>query len=197
MLGGVLWIVARFFVTFDPAPLSYDGYNRLFTLPLLLLVVGWPGFLLRLRSGLRSQAGSGWAVVLVGLAVMLAGNAIEFWGVLLQDKPNAYAATTSGEEAWVGSHVGWIAFGLGHLLVVIGMVLVGIASRRGDLYLRWRLLPLVIAALGVLWPILSFTAAGDFALMALIGAAWVLLGYSLWSSATAAPVRSPVAAGHP
>ncbi len=38
--GGVLWIMARFSVAFPP-PLGYDGDNRLFRLPLLLVLAGW------------------------------------------------------------------------------------------------------------------------------------------------------------
>ncbi len=34
---------------------------------------------------------------------MLAGNVVEFWQVLLQDKPNAQAAVGSGEETWAGT----------------------------------------------------------------------------------------------
>ncbi len=180
MLGGGLWVVARFLVAVDPLPLGYDAHNRLFTLPLLLLLAGWAGLLVRLLPRLGSLARGGWIVALVGLAAMLTGNAIEFWGVLLQDKPNARAAA-SGEEAWAGSEVGWIVFGLGHLLVVIGMVLVGIAARRGGALPRqWRV-PLVIAGLGLLWPVLSFTAAGDLAVMAATGAAWGWLGSALGS----------------
>ncbi len=122
-------------------------------------------------------------MALVGLAVMLIGNAVEFWGVLLQDKPNAQAAVGSGEAAWAGSDIGWMIFGLGHLLVVIGMAVVGIAGRRGVVFRRSWSVPLGIAILGLLWPILSFTAAGDVAVMAATGVTWALLGYVLGRTA--------------
>lgn len=187
MLGGILWVVARFGVAFDPPPLSYDDYNRLFTLPLLLVLVGWLGAQARLWGGASGTARGGWVVALVGLAIMLTGNTVEFWGVLLQDKPTAQAAVGSGEAAWAGSDFGWMVFGLGHFLVVIGMTLVGIAALCGGLLPRWRPLPLAIAILGLLWPILSFTAAGDFAVMAASGASWALLGYVLSSEAGSTP----------
>ncbi len=192
--GGILWMVARFCVAFDPPPLGYDGYNRLFSLPLLLVLAGWAGLRARCWGRLDLLAQGGWAVALVGLTVMLAGNAVEFWGVLLQDKPNAQTAIGSGEEAWAGSDIGWMVFGLGHLLVVIGMALLGIAARRRALLPRWRGLPLIIAVLGLLWPVLSFTAAGDLAVMTATGAAWAWLGSALTPGrARATPGVRPVA----
>ena len=195
MLGGILWVAARFLVTFDPPPLTYDGYNRLFTLPLLFILVGWAAAFAVLRRRADRSAQRGWAVALVGLAVMLVGNVVEFWGVMLQDRPNAYAAMERGEAAWAGSAIGWMVFGLGHLLVVVGMALVGIAALRGDGLPRWRGLPLTIAALGLLWPVLSFTAVGDFAVMAATGGAWALLGYVFATEAASVPVGSGRTAG--
>ncbi len=195
VLGGALWVVARFGVAFDPPPLTYDGYNRLFSLPLLLVLAGWAGLLARCWRRLDPLARGGWAVALVGLTVMLAGNAVEFWGVLLQDKPNAQAAIGSGEEVWAGSDIGWMVFGLGHLLVVIGMALLGVAARHRALLPRGRGLPLIIAVLGLLWPVLSFTAAGDFAVMAATGTAWALLGHAVRVPIAAAPAGARPAVG--
>jgi hypothetical protein len=177
VLGGALWIVARFGVAFDPPPLTYDGYNRLFSLPLLLVCVGWAALLTRYWSRLSPAARTGWAVSVAGLAVMLAGNVVEFWGVLLQDKPNAQAAVGTGEEPWVGSDLGWVVFGLGHLVTVVGMAMLGVAERRDTPPRPWWRLPLAIAVLGVLWPVLSFTAVGDVTAMAATGTAWALVGH--------------------
>lgn len=188
IVGGVLWVVARVFVTFPP-PLSYDAANRLFTLPLLLLLAGWLGLFVGLRGRVSGLVRGGWLASLVGMALMLIGNAVEFWGVLLQEKPNAYAAA-SGEEVWAGSDVGWMIFGLGHLLVVIGMAVVGIAGRRGLVFRRSWSVPVGIAILGLVWPILSFTAAGDVAVMAATGITWALLGYVLGRTARTV-LRSP------
>jgi hypothetical protein len=193
--GGILWMVARFCVAFDPPPLGYDGYNRLFSLPLLLVLAGWAGLLARCWRRLDPLARGGWAVALVGLTVMLAGNVVEFWGVLLQDKPNVQAAVSSGEEAWAGSDIGWMVFGLGHLLVVISMALLGIAAPRRAILPRWRGLPLAIAVLGLLWPVLSFTAVGDFAVMAATGAAWARLGHAVRLPIAAAPAGARPAVG--
>lgn len=178
VLGGMLWIAVRFLVAFDPPPLTYDDYNRLFTLPLLLVLVGWLGILPHLGSTTGLVRG-GWAVALAGMSIMLIGNMVEFWSVLFQDKLNAQAAVGSGEEAWVGSDIGWMTFGLGHLLVVVGMAIVGVVVMQTRLLGRWSALPVIIAVLGLLWPILSFTPFGDFAVMAATGAAWALLGLHL------------------
>jgi hypothetical protein len=65
--------------------LSYDAYNRLLSLPLLLFLVGFATaeWLLRPRT---TSGTAGFGAVVPGLLLLLVGNVIEFWGVLLQDR---------------------------------------------------------------------------------------------------------------
>lgn len=49
--------------------------------------------------------GAGLVVAAAGAAPLPAGNLIEFYGVLLQGRPNSYAAYGSGQEPWIGSDV--------------------------------------------------------------------------------------------
>lgn len=99
----------------------------------------------------------GWGLVLVGLGVHLGGNVTEFSGVLLQDRPAAYAASARGSEPWVGSQVGFMIFGLGlgALLITMGSVLLGIWGRRHGAEKRW--LPALVAGVaGLPWGVLIF-----------------------------------------
>lgn len=56
--------------------------------------------------------------------------------MLLQDKPNAYAAVQAGaSDHWVGSIIGWVLFGIGMLVLLLG----GLGTAAG--LLRQRLAP--------------------------------------------------------
>lgn len=187
VVGGVLWAIARFLISFDPPPLNYDDYNRLFTLPLLLVLAGWMGFQMpRLRRA-RWTTIVAVTVVTLGLVLMLVGNAVEFWGVLFQDRPNAFAAVETGEEAWAGSDIGWMIFGLGHFIAAIGTLGAGLAEPPGDGRVPKRSLLIAIAVLSFLWPAVSFAAWSDFAVAGLIGVCWSMLPFSLGPAAATAP----------
>ncbi len=59
----------------------------------------------------------------VGAAVLAAGKVIEFYGVLLQDGLNAYAASQADvDDHWIGSDIGWIVFIIGMLALLVGGV---------------------------------------------------------------------------
>ncbi len=110
----MLWAIARFLISFDPPLLTYDDYNRLFTLPLMLV---------------------------------LAGNAVEFCGVLFQARPNTFVAVETGKEAWAGSDIGWIIFGLGHFIAALGALATGLAGPPVDGHVQKRSLLIAIAVL--------------------------------------------------
>lgn len=167
--GGVLWAIAGMLVVTVPPPFTYDTYNRIFTFSLMLVLYFWASLRRRLTEPGRLGA-LGWGLVLAGLGVQLAGNVTEFWGVLLQDRPAAYAASARGSEPWVGSQVGFMIFGLGALLIAIGSVLVGTWGRRHRAGKRW--LPALVAGLaGLPWGVLIFPL--------IAGTAWAWLGASL------------------
>lgn len=127
--------------------LSYDGYNRLLAVPLILFAITlWraphvlPEQMKRARLGFRIAA--------VGAGVLFVGNVIEFYGVLLQSEPNAYAAHEAGDAShWIGSDIGWLIFGVGMLTLFIGSVIAAIGLRGWGTAPRW--LMLFTAALGI------------------------------------------------
>lgn len=43
VLGGILWGVVKYLINHEPPPFSYDDYNRMLTLPLMLMLVGFIG----------------------------------------------------------------------------------------------------------------------------------------------------------
>jgi hypothetical protein len=99
--------------------------------------------------GLRERLGKvGFAVAASGAGLLLIGNVVEFYGVLLQDQRNAQAAFEAGEnEHWIGSDLGWMVFGLGMFVVLAGGVTAAIALHRSRTGPRW--LVVFAAALGI------------------------------------------------
>jgi hypothetical protein len=136
LLGGAAWLLLA------PAAelkrrdlLSYDAYNRLVAVPLLLFTVA---LMLAPRAlAARGLARAGLAVAAAGAGLLLAGNVIEFYGGLLQDRPNAYAAYGSDQEPWIGSDVGWLIFLLGALVLLIGGILAAVGMARTRLRPAW------------------------------------------------------------
>ncbi len=185
MLGGAAWMVAVPLIataaSTEPVGTGYDAYNRLLTLPLLLLLAGW-ATVYGAQAGRLGKLGRRSAVaVLVGWALMLTGNVTEFWGAVLQSKPNSATAERLGVEAWVGSNVGFALFAVGTLIVLVSTPLFGVATKRAGVLPRWS--AYFIATSGLL----AITAAGLWAVSvgaaavvaALFGLGWVGLGYAL------------------
>ncbi len=149
LLGGLGWLLlapAAELVRRDL--LSYDGYNRLLAVPLLLFTVALA--LASRRSVWRTDRAvrAGLLVASVGSGLLLVGNLVEFYGVLLQDDLNAQAAHQAGRaEHWLGSDIGWLIFLAGMLVVLVGGLITALALRRRRTDATW--LPLFAASLGV------------------------------------------------
>ncbi len=94
----------------------------------------------------------GFTVAAAGAGLLLIGNIVEFYGVLAQDRLNAYAASRAGEEDhWIGSDVGWIVFGLGMLILLVGGLTAAVGlwrSRTGPSWLSVFAATLGIGVLG-------------------------------------------------
>jgi hypothetical protein len=159
VVTGVVWTVVVALVgtqaDSDPVGTHYDGANRVFTLALLLLVSF--AALLRRSADARHRMGS--TLLTAGAGLLLAGNVLEFWGVLFSDRHNDKTAARLGEDQifW-GSTAGWGLFVVGLLLFFAAVVALSRAAglRRG--------LPMaVLAVLGIvstaLWAVSPLAAA--------------------------------------
>jgi hypothetical protein len=127
--------------------LSYDGYSRLLAVPLLLFNVALALASRRSVWGKDRGVRAGLLVASVGSGLLLVGNVVEFYGVLLQDDLNAQAAYQAGRpEHWLGSDIGWLIFGAGMLVLLVGGLMTALALRRRRTDATW--LPLFAASLG-------------------------------------------------
>jgi hypothetical protein len=179
VLGGLGWLLlAPDAELARRDQLSYDAYNRLVAVPLLLFTVtlALTPRVLAVRSRV---ARAGLVVVAVGAGLLVLGNGIEFYGVLLQDRPNAYAGYQAGQESWIGSHVGWAVYLIGGLVLLAGSIAAaGLAfgrTRPG-----WLTAFVAALAIGVLSG--SFLGLGpayvSAPVLALYAAAWI--GFGRW-----------------
>jgi uncharacterized membrane protein YedE/YeeE len=168
MLGGVLWplwVVIHLSVgSGEPGSAAYERYefvNRLLPLTLLPVVVGF----IELHAAQRSSHGrlgaAGFATVLVGFMLMIAGSVSEFW--LFSDQPYMLP---NGRQA------SFNLFLLGHLPLGIGTLLFGIATVRAKVFPYKAAVMLVLPGAAVVVP---FVGAFVFAIP------FVWLGYLLWS----------------
>ena len=129
IVGSAIWLVSWICngQTEDGAVaflgLSEWGWRRLLDPATLLLMTGLLGFHVGRRQRYGKLGLVAFATTEFGLAVVLIGNVIEFWigGLLYMDVPGAFEPS---------DHVGWAVFLAGLLVVLIGLVLVGVASAR-------------------------------------------------------------------
>lgn len=169
MLGGVLWPlwagVVQGIGFGEPGSAAYERYelaNRMLPLALLPVVVGCLGLHAAQRRSYGWLGAAGFAVVLVGFALVIAGSAGEFWAFSDQ----AYAMPN-------GRDASWTLFLLGHPVLAVGTALFGAATARS------RIFPgeagMMFAVLGTCGALVPFIGAFIFA----IPFAW--LGYHMWS----------------
>jgi hypothetical protein len=182
IVSGLAWAIALPLVATaasdDPVGLGYDDYNRVLTLPLVLLVLTLAG-LRRLQKGRLSLWGRrGAAAAVIGAGLLVLGNVIEFWAVLFSDDAVFAIANDRGLDEWPGSTIGWLTFLVGSFLLFAGGVVFGVASRAAGILPGWAGLviaataPLLLAAFAT-WSSSFFFTVG-FA--ALLGLGWVALG---------------------
>ncbi|CAA9287353.1 MAG: hypothetical protein AVDCRST_MAG93-3636, partial [uncultured Chloroflexia bacterium] len=134
MVGGVLWALwsagqLQGFggggevggPSFDP----YVFFNRLLPLILLPVLAGFAGLHAAQRKSDGGLGAVGFAVVLVGLALVVAGSVGEFW--FFYDQPYGQP---NGRDA------SWTLFLLGHPVLAVGTLLFGIATVRAGVFPR-------------------------------------------------------------
>lgn len=110
------------------------------------------------RYGLLGRAGS--LVLAVGIVTSIIGTAAEVAGIAV---------------------LVWLAFPVGMLLMLVGFVLLGIATIRARVLPRWSGV-ILIAALpltAIAGGILVESDLGDYPGVAVMGVAWLALGYAL------------------
>ena len=189
LLGGGLWLLLA------PAAeltrrdlLSYDGYNRLLAVPLLLFTVA-----LALAPSALDVRGRparvGFAVAAGGAGLLFTGSAVEFYGVLLQDRPNSYAAYQAGGEAWIGSDIGWMVFLIGLLVLLIGGLVAAAGLYRSRTRPGWLVVFAATLGVGVLATNVFGLAPAYLSVpvLAAYAAGWIAFGRLLRASRAPAP----------
>lgn len=181
---GVAWMAAVLLISANHKGMdasgdrAYDWSNRAHTVALVLLLVT----VIAVHRALRSRQLAGrraTTVLIVGAALMLAGNALSFWGVLFTDG--------TSEEFW-GGWAGWLVFLPGNVLVLGGFIGLAVAARSWpgiSAVRRWQ-----IGAVGLLLTITTLTWAGSPLLT--LGPA-LLAAFGLLTTGTAVAQAQPEA----
>lgn len=154
-LTGLTWMAAVLLISanhkgIDPAgDLAYDWANRAHTLALVFLLA--TVITIYRTIGSRQLAGRpATTALVVGATLMLAGNALSFWGALFTDG--------TSEEYW-GGWAGWLIFLPGTMLVLGGFIGLAMATRSWpgiSTVRRWQ-----IGSVGLLLTITTITWAGS------------------------------------
>ena len=132
MVGGVLWAlwtVGFNFVGYgEPETAAYEryeAYNRLLPLALLPVMVGFLGLHAAQKRSYGYLGKAGLVAALLGLALAVAGSVSEFW---------VFTSQPYGEAN--GRDASWTVYLLGHLVLAVGSVLLGIATVRAKVLAR-------------------------------------------------------------
>ena len=164
--GGVLWALSPIGASISETAFGTPNvFWKLFPAAPLLLLVGLAGLQARQwgRSGLVQKVG--FALALLGIVLVVAGDAGLFWLGL--------------DDTFIMTAPAYRAFRLGLLLLGAGSILFGVAAPRDGALPTWGLLPFVV---GSLCGLVSFvTDLGSFGtvLWMLFGLGWAWLGLSL------------------
>jgi hypothetical protein len=151
----------------DPVGAGYDAANRALTVALVMLVA----FAWLLRSSPPAGSRTGAAAFGIGTVLLLVGNLLEFWAVLVTDLNTEKTALRLGEEhSFWGSVAGWMVFLVGLLVLVAAAAILvrALGGLHGWLQLVLAVVGLSATALWAASPLLAAVAA-------LALAAWLLL----------------------
>ncbi len=164
--GGVLWALSPIGASISETAFGTPNvFWKLFPSAPLLLLVGLVGLQLRHwgRRGLLQKIG--FALALLGLVLVIAGDMGLYWLGL--------------DDRFIMAAPAYRAFRLGLLLLGVGSILFGVAAPRDGALPTWGLLPFVV---GSLCGLISFARdLGSFGvvLWMLLGLGWAWLGLSL------------------
>lgn len=172
VLGGVLWSAKAFYDRNDAPPWPTDITDTLFFVIPLLFLVGLVGLYARCRGRLgewEALSSVAFGVGFVGLAWSLAG----FFAAMLQ----------AGPAWWI--EISWWRILLGFFFMHLGLLFLGNSVLQSGALPRWRGLPVVIGALGILLILVgdpSYSPLGVYPTLVfwvLYGLLWAALGYVL------------------
>jgi hypothetical protein len=149
---------------------------------MLFFMAGLVGFHAR-QAGRSGKLGkSGLAVGVLGLGTMILGNIIEFWI----------------SELFYGTQdPGWQLFGVGFVLLLVGLLLFGIGTLKASVFSGWRrAVPFALGLILALTLALLFLSDVPWLLPVLsIAAGWGVLGCALWFDEDNGASRSREGAG--
>jgi hypothetical protein len=176
----------------DPVGVGYDDYNRLLTLPLALLLLALAGLRALQLPELSPWGRRGAVLALLGSALLVAGNAIEFWAVLLSDDAVFALAADRGLNEWAGSTIGWLTFLVGGLLLFAGGFVFGSATAGARILPPWTGAVIAMTAPFLLAAVIAWTSSVPITagLAIALAAGWVALGGLLLA---AVDLRAPAA----
>ncbi len=153
------WVIAVFPLDFASGSQVYFTYGRLYFLTVLPEL--WALYALRRLRGGGSGGLEKWGfrVSLIGLWVVVVGIFTDYW---TKTPPSIMAEV------------------FGSLILLVGLVLLGFGLWKSKALPRWSSLTMISAGLGTPLVILLIPHAPSGFLL-LFHAAWVVLGYAVWS----------------
>ena len=164
--GGALWALSPVGISISETAFGTPNvFWKYFLSAPLLLLIGLVGVEIRQWRTSGPLQKTGFALALVGLVLVVAGDAGLYWLGL--------------DDVYIMTAPAYRAFRIGLLLLGAGSILFGVAAPRDGALPTWGLLPFVV---GSLCGLIAFAVdLGTFgaALWMLFGLGWAWLGLSL------------------
>jgi hypothetical protein len=170
IVGGLSWLLLHTLLSAEwGAPgtntyQQYETFNRLWSLPLFLMMLGFIGVYSYQRKVPTPFNMIAILLLVTGFAAMLCGNIAEFWIFTDQPYGEMNARTYS-----------WFIFLVGLLLMLAGVAMLGLAVIRGKTFPTWSGILLVLSL-----PVeMLLFLAGSFLFPTAIGS--IVMGWLVFS----------------
>ena len=186
MLGGVLWSAKAFYDRNDAPPWPTDVTDDLFFVVLVFFLAGLTGLYARCRGRLgewETISSMGFVASLVGLTVSIVGQLTMVLEV--------------GPSWWLG--ISWWMFVFGFFVMNLTLVFLGNSIVQSGALPRWRAVPLLTGALGILLILVGDPPNSELGLYPSLvlwmgfGLGWVVQGYVLYSGEDESTKQSALA----
>lgn len=137
ILGGTFWIALAFvpWLRVTETRAGEVFWNRLWTPALLGMLLGYLGLMLAQRSTFTRIALAGFIVLLVGFALMVLANSVEYW--MLSDLPH------QGPDGFFRG-IAWMTFLVGTLVMQLASAIVGFNWLKSHQSPRWLSVPFLL-----------------------------------------------------